>query len=411
MGAYDDPKIQQFDFSAIEKSIASFGDALVQRKKERRELQEKIDIRTKALIDQKLGLQKSINNIPVAEGDDFQTKIKTELNKQLLNIQEKANKYAQTGDINDYDEYMKLKENFENSIPRLTTTIDVVNQDLSQLNEAIKSGLPEGAKGAFSYSTKLYAIDMAKNYVDERGTNLKPTYDSKTGQWNFIYNHDGKDITLNGKGWVESVNENGESAIIKYAPGLDYEGDKKKFSEIVGPQYKGTAVSSDITPTTSKTKEGKDITTGGSVAGEDWTKANEVIMDKFEDGEYDNVIDAVLDADRWEGYQNYSKFGPYNPGSNIKLVTTEDGEVVGYIDSYGDDEGEWYLNDGTKIEEKQRGEGKLYQEKTMNQQDYFREQTWNNWLEAYGRGDITTSKRLTKSTPQSVVPKIPQKNQ
>ena len=177
-----------------------------------------------------------------------------------------------------------------------------------------------------------------------------------------------------------------------------------KFSEIVGPQYKGIAVSSDITPTTSKTKEGKDITTGGSVAGEDWTKANKVIMDKFEGGEYDNVIDAVLDADRWEGYQNYSKFGKYDPGSDIKIVTTKDGEVVGYIDSYGDDEGEWYLNDGTKIEEKQQGS---YEEKTMNQQDYFREQTWNNWLEAYGRGDITTSKRLTKSTPQSVVPNIP----
>ena len=207
MGAYDDPKIQQFDFSAIEKSIASFGDALVQRKKERRELQEKIDIRTKALIDQKLGLQKSINNIPVAEGDDFQEKIKKELNTQLLDIQKKANKYAQTGDINDYDEYMKLKGNFENSIPRLTTTIDVINQDLSQLNEALKSGLPEGAKGAFSYSTELYAIDMAKNYVDGRGTNLTPTYDSKTGQWNFIYKFGKKDITLNGKGWVESVNE------------------------------------------------------------------------------------------------------------------------------------------------------------------------------------------------------------
>lgn len=419
MGAYDDPKLQNVDFSFLEKGVQGLAGVLLQKKQQRVELKKKIDLRKTKLIEQELDIQESINTLPAAQGKTFDDKLHTSLSDQVKKVHALGETYATSGDVKDYEKYANYKSKLESSIPKLKVYIDNMNKDLTAGYENIQNSKVEGADGTWSYSTPEYAIKMANNWAKEGGSDIGLTFDLDRGDWNFNFKGikstvDGKETftggtNLNNKEWITRVGETG-NGLFKTVSNTYITDDKKIFAEITGSQYKGVADTDAKTPTSTTDPTTKITTTkGGSRGKEDWKKANEKIWKEYNNGDYNGLIDAKLDANRWEAQQNYSKFGPYKgvqldenkKESMVSVIKDANGAIVGYKDSYGDDKDTYYRNDGSIMTVKEITAGV---ETSISQLEYFRDQTWNKWVDQYGRETIKVSdvstKTMTAASPE-----------
>jgi hypothetical protein len=413
MGAYDNPKIQSLDYSFIEKGVAGLTAVLAEKKKQKAELREKIKIRETGIIEQETALGVKINQLPKILATTFDKNMEDAMEVELGKVHVLGQNYAKSGSTDDYKLYTEARKNLEASLPKLKITVDNMNKEMTNGYDMINSGKIDGQNGSFSYRTPLYGLQMAHNWGAESGSKITPKYES--GEWNFRFNDgnkheildkDGKGtgefvegVDLNSKEWISSVEKGGDGVII--AVENDYiNTDKSIFKNIAGSNYKAY---NEATESGDK-KELK----------VKWDKANRELNKEFEAGDFDDIFikskgvngAGVLDNNRWEAQGNYSKFGPYEPGSNIQVIEDADGNIIGYFDIYdevgfdgkevtGGKErvekdkyyaGVWKDKDGNVIDKPEDEKIKL-----RKQQDYFKEQTWDLWQQYYAGKSRTTS--------------------
>lgn len=417
MGAYDNPKIQSLDYSFIEKGVAGLTAVLTERKKEKAELREKIKIRETGIIEQETALSAKINKLPKASATTFDKNMEDAMEAELSKVHMLGQNYAKSGSTDDYKLYTEARKNLEASLPKLKITVDNMNREMTNGYDMINSGKIDGQNGSFSYRTPLSMLQMAHNWGAESGSKITPKYES--GEWNFNFN-DGKEyktpnydetgkadgtftttkgVDLNSKEWISSVEKGGDGVII--AVENDYiNTDKSIFKNIAGDDYKAY---NEATERGDKKK-----------LKVNWDEANKELNKEFKKGDFDDIFikskgvngAGVLDDNRWEAQGNYSKFGPYEPGSEIQVIEDANGNIVGYFDTYdevGFDgkevtggkervekdeyyEGVWKDQDGNVMKNQKPGDIKK-----RTQQDYFKEQTWGLWQQYYAGKSRTTS--------------------
>jgi len=399
MGAYENPQIQNLDYSFITQGVTGVGAALAAKKQLRADIKQKVELRKMKVVEQETGLTSKINELPEAQATNFDTKVKEALDKQLGVVHGLGETYAKTGDAEDYKKYIEAKTKLQSSLPKMKMAIDNINTDLTQGAKAIDDGKLEGQDGTWNMQeTPMYAIDMAENWKNGGG-GITPDYDADRGEWNFKYTYKNKatnkdeEIDLNSKAWLNKVNEKGE-VLFTYIKNNYLVDDKKTFEDIAGDNYKGFVSSYQGDPK----KDGvynKQTTT----SAEKWETANQNLNKRYNEKEEALIqhLDNQLTPNRWEAQQNYSKFGPYKPNDKISVIKDKNGKIVAYKDTFDENTGEKVDGNWKYLNGKDQKDFPGATSSTMTQLDYFRDQTWINWQNQYAMEDRVKSITTTSS--------------